>query len=231
MTDDDTQKPITRKDIHEKAIDDHLDRINHEFRRGFELLAKYPRSVSIFGSSMEPEGSEPYEQAYELAKRIVKETGYAVICGGGPGVMEAANRGAAEAGGPSIGLRINLARERAINQYETDGADFTYFFSRKVMLSFAAEAYIFMPGGFGTMDELWSILTLIQTNHIPRVPVILFGSDYWKPLASFIEKTMYDKYHTIDHPDMELYEITDDYDKVINMVKKAPTSDWWRDIN
>lgn len=222
---------LTRKDIHDRAIEEHIDRITREFRDGFELLAKYPRSVTIFGSSMSPEGSAVYKQAYELARKIVAETGYAVICGGGPGVMEAANKGAAEAGGASVGLRINLIRERTANPYETDGADFTYFFTRKVMLSFAAEAYIFFPGGFGTMDELWSILTLIQTGKIPRVPVVMFHSDYWKPIRDIVEKVMYEKYRTVEHQDMSLFCITDDYDRVIDLIKKAPVSGWWRNIN
>ncbi|MDE1975230.1 MAG: TIGR00730 family Rossman fold protein [Patescibacteria group bacterium] len=223
--------PLTKADIHGKAIDEHIDRIAREFRRGFELLQKYPRSVSIFGSSMEPRDSWAYKHAYDLAKRLAKETGYAVMTGGGPSIMEAANKGAAEAGGASVGLRINLVRERTANPYENDGADFTYFFTRKTMLTFAAETYIFFPGGFGTMDELWSIMTLIQTNKIPRVPIIMFGSEYWKPLQAFIEKVMYEKFHTIDHPDMQLFEITDSVDRVIEIVKKAPKSDWWRNIN
>ncbi|MDE2038196.1 MAG: TIGR00730 family Rossman fold protein [Patescibacteria group bacterium] len=223
--------PLTRKDIHEHAIEEHLERINREFRRGFEFLEKYPRSVSIFGSSMASRDSEHYRNAYELAKRIVAETGYAVISGGGPGIMEAANKGAFEAGGPSIGLRINLVRERIANPYETDGLDFTYFFARKTMLTFAAEAYIFCPGGFGTFDELFSILTLIQTNKIPRVPILLFGAGFWAPMKGFIEKVMYEGYHAIDHPDMGLFEITDSADHIVETIKSAPTSDWWRNIN
>jgi hypothetical protein len=99
------------------------------------------------------------------------------------------------------------------------------------MLTFAAETYVFLPGGFGTFDELFSILTMVQTAKIPRVPIVLFGSKFWNPLKEFVEKTMYDGYHTVDHPDLSLFEITDSVDRVIEIIRKAPVSDWWRNIN
>ena len=216
---------------HEKSIEEHLDRIQREFRRGFEFLEKYPRSVNIFGSSMVSPESDSYKHAYELSKRIASDLKYAVISGGGPGIMEAVAKGATEAGGQAIGLRINLLRERHANEYSTDGIDFTYFFTRKTMLTFAAEAYVYFPGGFGTFDELFSILTLIQTNKIPHVPIILFGSSFWSPLKEFIEKNMLGGEKMIDHQDLDLFEITDSYDRVIEIVRKAPTSEWWRNIN
>ncbi len=231
MSKNNDRGPLSRQDIHEKSIEEHLERINREFKSGFEFLKKYPRSVTIFGSSMAPSDSEHYKAAYDLGRAIVKDTGYAVISGGGPGIMEAANKGAHDAGGKSIGIRINLVRERTANPYETDSIDFTYFFTRKTMMTFAAEAYVFFPGGFGTFDELFSILTLIQTNKIPRVPIIMFGSKFWNPLKEFIEKTMYEGYHAIDHPDLGLFEITDSVDRVIEIIHKAPVSDWWRNIN
>jgi len=223
--------PLSRRDIHEKSIEEHIERINREFKSGFEFLKKYPRSVSVFGSSMATPESEHYKQAYELGKAIVSNIGYTVITGGGPGIMEAANKGAFEAGGKSVGIRINLLRERSANPYETDGIDFTYFFARKTMLTFAAETYVFFPGGFGTFDELFSILTLVQTAKIPRVPIVLFDSKFWGPLKELVEKTMYDGYHTIDHPDLNLFEITDSVDRVIEIIRKAPVSEWWRNIN
>ena len=223
---------LTRKEIHEKAIEEHLDRIQREFRRGFEFLQKYPKSVTMFGSSMTPPESKRYIEAYDLAKRIVIELGYAIVNGGGPGIMEATSKGASEAGGVSIGLRINLLRERTANRFSTDAIDFTYFFTRKTMLAFAAEAYVFFPGGFGTFDELFSTLTLIQTNKIPRVPIILFNSSFWGPFKEYIVKNMLgDKDRTIDIPDIELFEVTDSPDRVIEIVKKAPVSEWWRNIN
>ena len=108
---------------------------------------------------------------------------------------------------------------------------FTYFFVRKAMLAFAAEAYIFFPGGFGTFDELFSVLTLIQTKKVPRVPIIMFGSDYWDGLASFIKTSMAEKYHTIEPEDMKLFEITDSIDRVLEIIREAPVSEWWRNIN
>jgi uncharacterized protein (TIGR00730 family) len=222
---------LTRRAIHERAIEEHLDRIQREFWRGFEFLQKYPRSVTIFGSSMAVRGSERYVHAYELAKRIVKDTGYVVANGGGPGIMEASSKGAAEGGGIAIGLRINLLRERTANPYTADGVDFTYFFTRKTMMAFAAEAYVFFPGGYGTFDELFNIMTLIQTDKVPRVPIILFESSFWNPLKEFIAKNMLGAERTIDQLDMGLFEITDSIDRVIEIVRKAPVSDWWRNIN
>ncbi|HEX7724847.1 MAG TPA: TIGR00730 family Rossman fold protein [Candidatus Paceibacterota bacterium] len=223
---------LTRTAIHEKAIADHLTRIHKEFHQGFEFLQKYPRSVTIFGSSMTPPESSYYKHATEVAYKIAKELKYAVITGGGPGIMEAAAKGAHDAGGNAVGLRIHLLRERGPNPFTTDAMDFTYFFSRKTMLTFAAEAYIFFPGGYGTFDELFSILTLIQTLKIPRVPIILFESAFWNPLKEFIQKNMLDAAtKTIDFADINLFEITDDPARVVDIIHRAPISEWWRSIN
>jgi uncharacterized protein (TIGR00730 family) len=175
--------------------------------------------------------SEHYKKACELGQAIVSKTGYAVITGGGPGIMEAANKGAFEADGKSVGIRIALMRERTVNPYETDSMGFEYFFSRKTMLTYAAETYVFFPGGFGTFDELFGILTLIQTNKVPRVPVILFCSKFWNPMRELIEKIVYEQYHAIDDTDMSLFEITDSVDRAIEIIRKAPVADWWRNIN
>ncbi|MFA6432510.1 MAG: TIGR00730 family Rossman fold protein [Candidatus Paceibacterota bacterium] len=222
---------LSRRKIHEKAVGEHLDRIQREFHQGFEFLQKYKKTVSIFGSSMTPPEGERYQHAHDLAKKIAEETGYAIVDGGGPGIMEAASRGAQDGGGTSIGLRINLLRERTPNIYNTDSLDFNYFFTRKTMLAFAAEVYVFFPGGFGTFDELFSILTLIQTNKIPRVPIVLFGSSFWNPLKEFIVKNMLEANHTIDPQDLDLFEITDSTDRVIEIIRRAPVSEWWRNIN
>ena len=223
---------LTRAAIHEKAIEEHLHRINKEFHQGFEFLQKYPHSVTIFGSSMAAPDSPYYKHATEVASIVVKDLKYAIITGGGPGIMEAAAKGAYEAGGSAVGLRIHLLRERGPNPFTTDGMDFTYFFSRKTMLTFAAEAYIFFPGGYGTFDELFSILTLIQTMKIPRVPIILFESAFWNPLKDFIQKNMLDAAtKTIDFADMSLFEITDDPARVVEIIHRAPISEWWRNIN
>ncbi|MDB5239185.1 MAG: hypothetical protein JWO00_520 [Candidatus Parcubacteria bacterium] len=220
----------SKSDIHEKGIETHLERIQHEFRNGFDFLKKYPKSVTIFGSSMTKPESPRYAQAQEVASRIIKDTGYAVLTGGGPGIMEAVSKGAKEAGGPSVGLRIHILREHS-NSYLTDSMNFTYFFARKAMLAFAAETYIFMPGGYGTFDELFGILTLIQTGKIPRVPIILFDSSFWNPIKEYIATVMLGEDRTIDPHDMDLFEVTDSADRVVEIIRKAPTSEWWRSIN
>ncbi len=221
----------SKTDLHAKGIEVHLNRIQQEFRDGFALLQKYPKSVTIFGSSMTQPESPRYTRAVEVAAKIVRETGYAVLNGGGPGIMEAVSKGAKEAGGHAVGLRINLLREHKPNPYLTDRMDFVYFFARKAMLAFAAETYIFMPGGYGTFDELFAALTLIQTAKIPRVPIILFDSSFWNPLKEFIANKMLAEDRTIDLQDMNLFEIVDSPERVIEIIKKAPTSEWWRSIN
>ena len=222
---------FTRKHIHDRDIAAHLDRINHEFADGFAFLQKYPRSVTIFGSSMIGPESDTYKSAVELSAAIARDLKYAVITGGGPGVMEACSKGASEAGGQAVGLNISLPHEHGANSYNTDHMKFAYFFSRKTMLTFAAEAYVFFPGGFGTFDELFGVLTLIQTGKIPHVPVILFGSDFWKPIIKNLNEIMLNKYKTIDPGDFDLCKITDSVDEAISIVRDAPISEWWRIIN
>lgn len=223
--------PLIRSDIQEKEIETHLERIHNEFADGFDFLAKYPKSVTIFGSSLAKPEEEHYKKAEELGGRIASDLKYAVITGGGPGIMEAANKGAYDAGGVSLGLNISLPHEHSTNAYVTRSIKFAYFFSRKTMLSFAAEAYVYFPGGFGTFDELFSVLTLIQTGKIPHVPVILFGSEFWNPIKDVVVKTLLETYHTIEGNDINLFHITDSVDDAINIIRKAPVSVWWRNIN
>ena len=223
--------PISRKDIHSGQIEHHVERISREIRDGFQFLRKFPKSVSIFGSSMAEPKSAGYENASKLAERIIRELEYAVITGGGPGIMEAANEGAFRAGGPSAGLLISLPHMHANNAFRTDSIKFSYFFTRKTMLTFAAEAYVFFPGGFGTFDELFSILTLVQTGKIPRVPIILFDTHFWSGLTDFFQKKMLHEYGTVTVQDLKLFTITDSFDEIIDIVKKAPINQWWRNIN
>ena len=222
---------FSREDIHAGEIAGHLEHINHEFADGFEFLKKYPKSVTVFGSSVAPVTDEYYKKACELTGRIVKELKYAIITGGGPGIMEAANKGAYEANGVSLGLNVSIPHERITNAYVTHAIKFSYFFSRKVMLMFAAEAYVFFPGGFGTFDELFNVLTLIQTEKIPRVPVVLYGSEYWNAFKSFLSDHMCKRFKVIDDKDVNLFEITDSIDRVLEIVQKASVSEWWRNIN
>ena len=217
---------LSAKKIH-KNIDEHIKEIVKEFQVGFKHLEKYPKSVTIFGSSHSTPHSPHFREAQELAYRIVKELGYSIITGGGPGIMAAANLGAQEAGGDSLGFNIDLPHEQHINPYTNSSIHFKYFFIRKTMLTFSAEAYVFLPGGFGTFDELFSILTLIQTNKIPRVPIILLGGDFWNTFKSFMISNMLEKHHSIDNSDLELFTITDSVDKTMEIIKNAPVSNWW----
>ncbi len=217
---------ISAKIINEN-IDKHVADIAKEFKNGFEFLKEYPKTVTIFGSSRLTEASSHYNDVRKLAERIVKETEYAVITGGGPGIMQAANEGAHRGGGKSLGLNIILPHEQKINPHVTGSVEFNYFFARKALMTFSSECYIFFPGGFGTFDELFSILTLLQTKKIPTVPVILFGKDFWNPTVELIKKQMLDVHHTIEDADMNLFKVTNSMDDVIKVIKGAPISEWW----
>ena len=219
--------PITPDDI-ELDEKNGLETINSEFKAGFDFIKKYDRSVSFFGSSRFTEEDEHCKDAYELAKKIVKELDYAVVTGGGPGIMQAANHGAYDAKGRSLGLTINLPREQLSNHYLTDKVGFHYFFIRKTLLTFAAEAFVFYPGGFGTLDEFFGIATLVQTNKIPKVPLILVGRDFWEPLDHFIKKSMLETHHSIDAIDRDLYAISDSHSDIIDLIRKTPVLNWWK---
>ncbi len=177
-----------------------------EFVQGFELLRKYDLAASIFGSARAPEDSPYYHEARALGK-LLAESGFAVITGGGGGIMEAANRGAREGGGASVGLNILLPEEQNLNQYVTDSESFHYFFTRKVSLAFASEVYIYFPGGFGTLDEMFEILTLVQTKKIKNLPIILVGRAYWEPLLQFFRTTLLERYQTIDAKDIDILHV------------------------
>lgn len=213
-------KPLTLSEISE-AAQKRVTLISKEFANGFEFVKNYPRSVTFFGSARTKEGDLFYEKARGLAGRIVKELHYSVITGGGPGIMEAANRGAFEAGGNSLGLTIELPHEQRTNQYLTDKEDFHYFFSRKVCLSFSAEAYVFFPGGFGTLDEFLEILTLVQTNKIPKAPIILVGVSFWSLLEQFFKNVLMEN-KMVDPEEISLYTLTDNEDEMLKLIKDAP---------
>ena len=193
-----------------------------EFDKGYNLIKKYPRSVSILGSARFDKDSLYYKKAESLAAKIVKELKYAVVTGGGPGIMEAASKGAYEAGGVSLGFAIKLPNEQSTSKYLTDYVEFEYFFSRKTLLFFAAESYIYFPGGFGTFDELFEIITLIQTGKIQKTPVILVGREFWEPLLKQIDEKLFKEMDTISLEDMNIYKIVDNEDEIIDMIRKAP---------
>ena len=187
-----------------------------DFFKGFNRLRRIGPCVTVFGSARFKEGDEYYELARKVGKKL-GEAGYAVMTGGGPGVMEAANRGAKDAGAMSIGCNIILPQEQSLNPFTDINISFDYFFIRKVMLVKYSNAFILMPGGFGTLDEMFETLTLIQTETIKDFPVIAIGSEYWKELRPFMEKTMI-KHGTIDPGDLDLIHITDDLDEVIAII-------------
>jgi uncharacterized protein (TIGR00730 family) len=193
-------------------------RIMAEFVEAIETLSRVKHAVSIFGSAR-TKPDDPYYQKAELLARLLAEKGFAVITGGGPGVMEAANKGAAAAGGQSVGMNIRLPFEQKPNPYANISIDYKYFFTRKVMFVKYAMAYVVLPGGFGTMDELFEALTLIQTKRIKSFPVILMGSEYWKGLFDWLRKTMLHD-NKISPADLELFQIIDDPDEAVKHIQK-----------
>jgi len=216
------QKIFLSSDEFDLANKQRLSIIQKEFEAGFKFLKKYSCSVTIFGSSRFKEDNEYYKHARILGQRVVNELKYGVLTGGGPGIMEAANRGAFEAGGPSLGLTINLPVIQQTNKYLTDHIEFYYFFSRKVCLSFSAEAYIFYPGGFGTLDEFFEILTLVQTKKITFVPIILVGEKYWNNLNDLIKSKLIGDFKTVDGADLTLYTITNNHDDIMKIISSTP---------
>jgi uncharacterized protein (TIGR00730 family) len=192
-------------------------RIQDELRNGFQALGRIGKAVSVFGSARTPRDDPRYEQARTLARRLGEE-GFAIITGGGPGIMEAANRGAREAGVPSVGLGIELPHEQGMNEHVDLGLNFHYFFTRKVMFVRYASGFVVFPGGFGTMDELFEAATLRQTEKIRYFPIVLVGSDYWRGLVDWLRDAMLaDRY--IEEVDLEAIEVCDDLDRVIEIVE------------
>ncbi|MEK7163106.1 MAG: TIGR00730 family Rossman fold protein [Patescibacteria group bacterium] len=198
-----------------------LSTINSEFSHTFKFLKNYPHSVSFFGSSRFAEDHPCYIHARALSRRIVEELKYAIVTGGGPGVMEAANRGAFEAGGKSVGMNIVLPLKQKMNQYLTAHMRFYYFFIRKVALTFSAEIFIFFPGGFGTLDEFFELVTLVQSGKIAKVPIICVGREYWQKILN-LTFVLRDDYGTISPGDEKIFHITDSDDEVMEIIKNAP---------
>jgi uncharacterized protein (TIGR00730 family) len=197
-------------------------RIQSEFVEGFGALAELGPAVSVFGSARTRPGMPAYGLAQELGGALAK-AGYAVITGGGPGVMEAANRGASEAGGISVGLGIELPFEQGINDWVDVGVNFRYFFARKTMFVKYARAFCVLPGGFGTLDETFEALTLVQTRKVTRFPVVLLGSSYWSGLLSWLRETML-AYGAISPGDLDLVTVTDDVAEAVSVIVAADTA-------
>lgn len=194
-------------------------RIMSEFVQGFELLRQHGLAATFWGSARTLPDDPYYKDAEALAAKLAKK-GFSVISGGGPGIMEASNVGAFKVGGRSVGLNIQLPFEQQLNPYVTESLNFDFFFSRKVMLTFASEVYVYFPGGFGTLDELFEIMTLIQTKKIEPIPVVLYGKEYWDPLVDFFEKSLLKKFKTISPEDLELFKVVDSVDEAFKYISK-----------
>src|SRR5712691_7237908 len=192
-------------------------RIMAEFVDSFETLSAAGQAVTIFGSARTPPSDQYYKLAMALGAGLAKHD-LSVITGGGPGIMEAANRGAAKARGKSIGLNIELPNEQKGNRYANIPIHFHYFFSRKVCFVKYSIAFVFMPGGFGTLDEFFEVLTLVQTQRIPEFPLILFGRQYWKGLLRWMKSRMEEQNRFISPGDMDLFTLTDDPQEAINII-------------
>ncbi|MFH1430350.1 MAG: TIGR00730 family Rossman fold protein [Candidatus Uhrbacteria bacterium] len=196
-------------------------RIMAEFIDGFQFLYDLKKEVSIYGSTRTPEGSRWYNEARKLGAMLGKAK-FTVITGGGPGIMEAGNRGAFESGAESVGLNIQLPYEQRTNPYVKKGLGFHYFFTRKVMLSASSQAYIFFPGGFGTIDELTELVELIQTEKMQRVPIVLVGKEHWEGYFAWVRKVMLEGEHPlIEKKDLDIVQIVDSAEEAFAIVKKT----------
>lgn len=203
-----------------------LFRIISEFVDGFETMNAIGPAVTVFGSARTPKDHKYYKLAVEMGRRLVQNK-LAVITGGGPGIMEAANRGARDAGGVSVGLNISLPAEQQPNQFQTHALSFRYFFVRKVMFVKYASGFVIFPGGFGTLDEFFEAMTLMQTLKIDPFPVVCIGHEYWDGLAKWIRETMQQEFNYIHARDRDYYRVTDDLDEAIDiLLKRSPRNCW-----
>ncbi|MEU1019429.1 TIGR00730 family Rossman fold protein [Streptomyces sp. NPDC005900] len=193
-------------------------RIQSEFIEGFGTLAELPPAISVFGSARTPMDSPEYAAGVEIGKALV-EAGFAVITGGGPGAMQAANQGAVEAKGTSVGLGIELPFEQGLNPYVDIGVNFRYFFVRKTMFVKYAQGFVVLPGGLGTLDELFEALTLVQTRKVTRFPIVLFGTEYWSGLVDWLKNTVIAQ-GKASEADLLLFHVTDDVEEAISLVTK-----------
>src|SRR5690349_15489540 len=194
-------------------------RIQSEFVEGFGALAELGPAISVFGSARTKPDDPSYAAAEEVGRKLA-QAGFAVITGGGPGVMEAANKGAGEAGGVSVGLGIELPFESGLNQYVDRGLNFRYFFARKTMFVKYAQGFVVLPGGFGTFDELFEALTLVQTQKVTSFPVVLFGRDYWQGLLDWVQESVLG-YGCISERDLALLRVTDDVDEAVTIMRAS----------
>ncbi len=194
-------------------------RIMAEFVEGFQFVADFEKSVTIFGASSFDENNENYKKAHRFGKLLARE-GFSVVTGGGPGIMEAANRGAYEDGGNSIGINIQLKEGERANKYLRKSIGFHYFFTRKVMLSLSSSGYVFFPGGFGTLDEFFEVITLVQTKKIPiKGPIIAVGKEFWNPLFSWMRDELCYKHQTIKGENLDIFILVDTPEEAFEIIK------------
>lgn len=210
LLDTDNDTPFTKTDPWRVL------RIQSEFVEGFGTLSQLGRAISVFGSARTPRGSAFYAVGEEVGRRLV-EAGYAVITGGGPGAMEAANKGACEAGGVSVGLGIELPFEQGMNEWVDLGINFRYFFARKTMFVKYAQGFIVLPGGFGTLDELFEAMTLVQTQKVTSFPIVLIGTEFWAPLWEWVRTTLLGN-GMINEQDLSLVHLVDDPVEAVRLV-------------
>lgn len=211
---------LTREEII-KADDARINAVTDELRQGFRLIEQHPKSVTFYGSARFPKGSMWYEKARRIAHAL-SQKGYSIVTGGGPGIMEAAHEGGFEANGKTVGLNIHLPSEQKVNPFAKESVEFKYFFTRRVALSFAAEAYLFFPGGFGTLDEFYELVTLVQTRRIPPVPLICVGSEFWTPFDEIHKNKLLAQYNAISPGDEKVYEILDNEEDIVRIVAAEP---------
>lgn len=196
-----------------------LMKIMNEFINGYKFIRHYKKAVSIFGSARNSLDKKAYKDAHKLGYELAK-AGFAVITGGGPGIMQAANEGALKFGGESVGLNIQLPNEQRINKFVNESTSFHYFFTRKVMLASVSQVYVFFPGGFGTMDELFEMLTLIQTKKVAPIKVILVNKKFWTPMLNWMEKTIYAHNKAISKSDLNLFNLVNNADEAMELINK-----------
>ena len=199
-----------------------ISKITAEFTRGYKFVSRIKKAVAIFGSTRAPEKNRYYQEARKLAKMLAK-AGYAVITCGGPGIMAAANKGALEGGGESVGLNIKLREWQKVNRFVKKSIGFDHLFVRKVMFSFAAPVYIFFPGGYGTLDEFFEMIMLVQTREI-RHPVLVInvGKEYWQTLFSWLEKEVYGKKKAISKNDLKIFRLVNSAKEAFRLIQKYP---------
>lgn len=213
------KKDLFYPSILSKGFEKSIERIHNEFVDGFSFISGMKKAVAIFGSGRFPENNPHYQEARKLADLLAKEA-FATVTGGGPGIMEAANQGASEAGGQSIGLNIEIPQGQEYNKYVKQGIKFNHFFVRKVMFAAACSCYVFFPGGFGTLDEFFEIVNIIHNKKIHKKPLlIMVGKDYWQPLLNWLKTEVYGKHKAIDQADFDILNLADSAEETFEMIK------------